>query len=164
VTPASRWARLVPLAVAIGLAVVGCSSNAGHAPSAAPAPETAPAGSSATLPDPMVQTASPPGAQLTLASTTLVVGETTEFAGTACPPGDRGNLGILPDRTVTRSNGQPDYIASGVAGEDGRWSFAAPVPDSVVGSAWTIANCEDTNTGTIVFTYPRVPVTVKPAP
>lgn len=163
-TPASRWARLVSLAVAVGLVAVGCTSNGSHAPSAAPTPMTAPAGSSATLPDPMVQTASPPGAQLTLASTTLVVGETMEFAGTACPAGDRGNLGILPDRIVTRSNGQPDYIDSAVAGDDGRWSFSATVPATVVGSAWTIANCEDTNTGTIVFTYPRVPISVKAAP
>jgi len=161
VTLASRWARVLAVAGVVGLAGVGCSSNANHGPVAAPATV---AGTSATSPDPQVPTPSPSDAQLTLASTTLVVGETTEFAGTACPPGDRGNLGILPDRTVTRSNGQPDYIASGVAGDDGRWSFSAPVPDSVVGSAWTIANCEDTNTGTIVFTYPRVPVTVKPAP
>jgi hypothetical protein len=133
--------------MAVALVVSGCSS--GDDAASAPDVTTAPVASA----DPIGQAPAAPEAQLTLASTTLTVGQTTTFGGTACPPGGRGQVWIVFDPAASPPSAPP--LGGGIAGDDARWSFVTTVPDLMDGSAWTVATCTDA-AGSLLFSYPRV--------
>ena len=149
--------RLV-VVVVLGLCLValGCGKDR----KAAPTPGSIADGATASLPDPMLQTPSPAGAEVTVASSTLDVGSPTTFSGTACPPGNRGNLAILP-ASGPQTEDHLVYVGGADVDGDGHWSFTAEVPHLDDGAAWAVANCADVNTGTIIYTYPRVPLTIR---
>lgn len=142
------------LVVVLCLVAFGC----GKERKAAPTQGSTADGSSASLPDPMLPTDSPDGAEVTVAST-LAVGAEATFSGTGCPAGDRGNLAILPGGGP-QTEDHLVYVGGADVEADGHWSFTATVPDVAEGEASAVANCLDVDTGRIIFSYPRVSVTI----
>ena len=110
------------------------------------------------VPEPDGLPAAPPEAQLTLASTRLVIGHPATFGGTGCPTGDRADLRIASAASGPDTAGSGPALGGAVAGDDARWSFVASVPDLPDGPAWATAVCADPATGAVVFAYPRVPL------
>jgi len=150
-TPVVALVALAAVMVVV-LAAAGCrsGSKAGPVPTSDPGP-------AATVPDPEGQPPGPPEAQLTLASTRLVLGRPATFGGTGCPAGNRGDLRIVSGVTGRVQPSSGPALGGAVAGDDNRWSFEATVADLPGGPAWATAVCTDPS-GAVVFAYPRVPV------
>jgi len=110
------------------------------------------------VPEPDGQPAAPPEAQLTLASTRLVIGRPATFGGTGCPAGDRADFRMVSVASGGDATGSGQALGGAVAGDDARWSFVASVPDLPGGPAWATAVCSNPATGVVVFAYPRVPL------